>query len=172
MKRHSSVFALLLLATATAASSEVSHDSGPKDVAVEKEASHLNDVGADLLSKGKVEQAIELFTKAIRHNPNSAFAFYNRGTAYALRVQLEPAIADYSEAIRIDPDFAYAFMNRGVAYSMQGRFGDALGDLNKAIDLKPSKVDPYYNRALVFTKLGQLVEAAKDYTTEIGRAHV
>jgi len=167
MKRRLAILLPLFLATGGVASAEVTHQSGSPDAVAQKEARALNDVAASFLNKGKLDQAIEVFTKAIARDPNSSFAFYNRGTAYALRKELNRAIEDYSYAVRIDPEFALAFMNRGVAYSMESKFVDALNDLNKAVELEPGRVDSYYNRALVFTKLGQLAEAAKEPSSSI-----
>ena len=72
------------------------------------------------MKKGDYERAITDFDHAIRANPNFAFAYNGRGSAYANRREYERAIADFDAAIRIDPQYAWAFYNRGRAKQLSG----------------------------------------------------
>ena len=46
-------------------------------------------------------------TEAIRLDPKSVLAYYNRGRAHHAKVDVDRAIADFSEAIRLNPKVAY-----------------------------------------------------------------
>ena len=60
--------------------------------------------------------AIQDYDKAIELNPNSAYAYNNRGYAKFQLQEDYQAIEDYDKAIELDPNYAQAYhYNRGVA---------------------------------------------------------
>ena len=68
-------------------------------------------------SEGEWEKAIELFTEAIKINPNSAVMFAKRGMCY---LKINPkatgaCVKDCSRAIELNPDNAAAYKWRGRA---------------------------------------------------------
>jgi tetratricopeptide (TPR) repeat protein len=63
---------------------------------------HL-DHGRACLDKGKYDEAIADYTKAISLDPNDATAYTNRGLAYESKGEVDRAIADYTKAIEINP---------------------------------------------------------------------
>lgn len=74
-------------------------------------------------------------TKAIRHNPNNAYLYYNRGNIYAGRKDYTHAIEEYTQAIRIDRSLAEAYFNRGIAHILAGDREKGVSDLSKAGEL-------------------------------------
>jgi tetratricopeptide (TPR) repeat protein len=59
---------------------------------------HLDHGGA-CLDKGKHDEAIADYDKAIALDPSFALAYSNRGLAYAKKGDVDRAIADYDKAI-------------------------------------------------------------------------
>ena len=59
--------------------------------------------GNEAATKGDLDRAINLYTEAIRQNPNEVKAYCNRGITYANKGRHDLAIADYTTAVRIDP---------------------------------------------------------------------
>jgi tetratricopeptide (TPR) repeat protein len=55
------------------------------------------------------KEKIELYSQAIRLNPDFADAFFSRGTARKASGDLHGAHQDYDQAIHLNPDFAKAF---------------------------------------------------------------
>ncbi|NEQ68371.1 MAG: tetratricopeptide repeat protein [Symploca sp. SIO2D2] len=51
--------------------------------------------------KGKLDQAIADYNRALKINPKFAEAYHNRGGAYHNKGELEQAIADYTQAFKI-----------------------------------------------------------------------
>jgi tetratricopeptide (TPR) repeat protein len=98
---------------------------------------HLDHGGA-CLDKGKHDEAIADYDKAIALDPNFALAYSNRGLAYAKKGDVDRAIADYTKAIALDPNFADAYTNRGVACYMRGDKEQAIADFRKALEIDPS----------------------------------
>ena len=65
-------------------------------------SAHL-DHGGDCLDKGKYDDAIAEYDKAIALNPNVVLAYTNRGLAYERKGDKEQAIVDYRKALEINP---------------------------------------------------------------------
>jgi Tfp pilus assembly protein PilF len=99
-------------------------------------SAHL-DHGGDCLDKGKYDDAIAEYDKAIALNPNVALAYTNRGLAYAEKGEVDRAIADYTKAMAIDPNFVLAYALRGGAYKHKGDKEQAIVDYRKALELNP-----------------------------------
>ena len=118
-------------------------------------------------SSGKHQEAIEDYSKAIRHNPRFTEAYYNRGLSkYSLK-KYEEAIRDYNQTIELDPQFSAAYNNRGNAKSSLGEHEEAIKDYDKAIELDPQYVKEYNNRGNAKASLGECEEAIKDYDIAI-----
>ena len=101
---------------------------------------HL-DHGRACLDKGKYDDAIADYTKAIALDPNFALAYTNRGLAYAKKGDVDRAIADYDKAIALDPNFVLAYFNRGVVYYEKGNKEQTIADFRKALEINPSDQD-------------------------------
>jgi Tfp pilus assembly protein PilF len=62
----------------------------------------LNQLGYRML-KGKIADAIKIFTKNVREYPQSANAYASLGDAYAAAGENDIAIENYRKALKIDP---------------------------------------------------------------------
>jgi len=65
-----------------------------------------NDIGAYLLAKGQVDEAVEWFEKAkraLRYEPRH-FPFMNLGRVYAAKGMVRRAIEEFEGALRFEPD--------------------------------------------------------------------
>lgn len=86
------------------------------------------------------ERLIEACSEAIAIDAKAAWAYLNRGIAYAAIGKSDEELADYSKAIEIDPWLVNAWQNRGVARFDRGEFADAAGDFARAVAIN---TDPY-----------------------------
>ena len=124
--------------------------------------------------------ALAEYDEAIRLNPGSAEAYFNRGLARARLNQRPAAIVDYDEAIRLNPNFAKAYFHRGCLkdYLVQrdphksmtaARFEErrsAIADLDEAIRLDlgfPELLHAYYRRGLAKYDLDRYEDAIVDF---------
>ena len=120
------------------------------------------------------------YDEAIRLNPDSAEAYFNRGKARASLDQDPSAIADYDAAIQLNPNFAEAYFHRGCLkdYLVQwdphksmtdARFKErrsAIADFDEAIRLDldfPELLHAYYRRGLAKYNLDRYEDAIVDF---------
>ena len=78
---------------------------------------------------------IRYLTSAIELEPSFAYAYYNRGTLYAMTNDLHSALVDFDKAIAIDESLAEAWYNRGLVLVLLNRMDDAFRDLSRAGEL-------------------------------------
>ncbi len=78
---------------------------------------------------------IRYLTSAIELEPSFAYAYYNRGTLYAMTNDLHAALVDFDKAIAIDESLAEAWYNRGLVLVLLNRMDDAFRDLSRAGEL-------------------------------------
>ena len=116
---------------------------------------------------GLYHEAISDYDKAIRLNPDYAFAYNNRGNAKEKLKQYFAAIADFDTAIRLNPDYADAYHNRGLAKEKLKQYFAAIADFDTAIRLNPDYAHTYFNRGLAKQSLKQYAAAIVDYDTGI-----
>ena len=117
------------------------------------------------------------YDEAIRLNPNSAEAYFNRGRAKAKLDQRPAAIADYDEAIRLNPNFAEAYLHRGylkdylavresVMAACHSALRSAIADFDAAIRLGlelSNLFHAYYRRGEAKYNLDQYEAAIVDF---------
>jgi tetratricopeptide (TPR) repeat protein len=115
-------------------------------------------------TKGDRERAIADCTEAIRLDPKSVLAYYDRGLSNKHNGNLDLAIADFNEAIRLDPKFAQAALARGITHIMKGDLERAIADYNLAIQLDSKYALSYYNRGRAYGRKGDNDRAIADYT--------
>ncbi len=127
----------------------------------------FNMLGAILKGKGKLQEAIKIFDKAIKLNPDHPEAYSNRGITLQDLGRLEQAVKNYDKAIRLKPDYAEAYYNRGNALKDLGQLEAAVKNYDKAIQLKPDYVEAYNNRGISFQGLEQLDLAVNSYDKAI-----
>ena len=63
----------------------------------------LNEVGANLMAKGRHDDAIRIFQLNVEQNPNSSFAYSSLADAYAAAGQKDLAIQNYEKAVQLEP---------------------------------------------------------------------
>jgi hypothetical protein len=74
-----------------------------------------NNLAAELIKWGAMDEAIEHLNAAIKIKPDYASAYINLGVVYTNLQQRSLAIAAYSRAIKEDPDAVAAHYNLGIA---------------------------------------------------------
>ena len=81
------------------------------------------------------QYAVRDLTRVIDLEPTFAYAYYNRGTIYAMTNDLHAALVDLDKAIELDATMAEAWYNRGLVLVLLNRMDDAFSDLSRAGEL-------------------------------------
>ena len=95
------------------------------------------------------------YDRTLKFAPDSASAYYGRGTLYDKKGDYDRAISDYNRAIQIKPDYADAYNNRGIAYDKKGDYDRAISDYNMAIQIKPGYAAAHSNLRKTYEKIGK-----------------
>jgi len=112
-----------------------------------------NSLGVALFEKGRMEEAVDHYNKAISIAPLFPYVYNNRGVAYIkLGRSQQSAIDDFNQAINLKPDYADAYNNRGIVYFDQDNVQMGCRDARKAcsmgacLALKSAEARGYYCR--------------------------
>jgi tetratricopeptide (TPR) repeat protein len=130
--------------------------------AVPSSAEAQNNLGAALLVRGEIDEAIVHLQEALRLDPSHAEARSNLGVALARRGRWDEAIEQYAGALRLDPRQSQAYSNLGNALLHQGRIREAIAQFDSALALEPSDPQARTNRAGALLRDGRLDEAIAD----------
>jgi tetratricopeptide (TPR) repeat protein len=130
-------------------------------------AQAYDNLGVALAGKGKMEEAIDNYNKAIRIAPKEFSLYVNRGAAYASMGHYQMAVHDYTKSIHLEPNNADIYANRGGAYTSMGQFQLAIEDYSKAIYLNPDLVMAYIGRGVDYTHVGRYQLALDDFQKAI-----
>ena len=118
-----------------------------------------NNLGNALLQKGKMDEAMVQFQKALQINPDYAEAHNNLGTALAQKGKVDEAIAQFQKAMQIKPDLAEAHNNLGNALLQKGNVDEAVVQYQKALQIKPDFAEACYNLGKTLLEKGKVDEA-------------
>jgi len=105
-----------------------------EETALEK-SNELRSEAMSQMSEGNFAEAVEIFTKAIKVNPESSVLYAKRAQTLLKQKRVKAVIADCDEAIKRNPDSCLAHKLRGRAYRLLGEWLNAAHDLRKACKL-------------------------------------
>ncbi|MDP3181923.1 MAG: tetratricopeptide repeat protein [Desulfobaccales bacterium] len=111
-------------------------------VATDKEgAVQLNKEGLKAYQAGNMEEAKDLFLKAVKADPGNAKFWTNLGLALRQLDRTREAVAAYSRANQAQPDYALPYKNLGVALEKLGDKDGAVEAYLKYFELAPEAPD-------------------------------
>ena len=94
-----------------------------------------------LILKGKVDEAIVHFRKAVELKPNVPVVHTNLGQAYMQKGMIDDAIVQMKEAIKANPYFVESYQNLAQAMEKSGRPEEALKYYSDALKIEPRNVE-------------------------------
>ncbi len=97
------------------------------------------------------KDSIPFWNHELKHYPDNATGYGNRGEAYRDNGQYDLALADFNKAIASDPKYAQGYNSRGQLYAMRGNIDAALQDFLKVIDLNPRFDEAYNNIGIIYS---------------------
>ena len=94
--------------------------------------------GNTALAGGMTEEAVRLYTLAIREDPFSEVYFSNRSAAYATLARFKEALEDADEVVRLKPAWVKGHTRRGAALSGLKKHEEARKAYLKACEFDPA----------------------------------
>uniref|UniRef100_A0A8C5XLS5 STI1 domain-containing protein n=1 Tax=Microcebus murinus TaxID=30608 RepID=A0A8C5XLS5_MICMU len=114
-------------------------EMGDENVGITKEMmDQANDkkvAAIEALNDGELQEAIDLFTDAIKLNPRLAILYAKRASVFIKLQKPNAAIRDCDRAIEIKPESAQPYMWRGKAHRLLGHWEEAAHGLALACKL-------------------------------------
>ncbi len=120
-----------------------------------------------LMDKGRNDEAIADFTKAIALEPKNVWALADRGLAHASKGEATAAAADLDAAAAIDPANAVVFRARGIMAERKGASADAVAAFSRSLEIEPGNRFALYHRGLAYRAAGDTAHALDDMATLI-----
>lgn len=110
-------------------------------------AADLLDRAEQLLERSAYGEAVQVFSAALRLEPENLAGLYGRAEAFRRLGALKPAEADCTRAIELDPHNAHYHGERGFIRFLSDKLEDSLADFDAAIRLTEGSPDPFRLRA-------------------------
>ena len=100
-----------------------------------------------LLTRGRIDEAIAQYRRAVEIRPDFADDHYNLGTVLGQAGKYDEAIVQLQQAVKIQPGDMRFHNNLGMALAARGRFDEAVAQYWKALEIKPDHVESLNNLA-------------------------
>ena len=122
-----------------------------------------NNLGSVLAKKGRLDEAVTRFRKALEVKPDHAGAHNGLGVVLRSQGKLVEAIHHYRRALQIAPDHADAYCNLGLAFQLQGKLDEAIRSYREGLRLDPTVVEARNNLGGALAGQSQLEEAIRHF---------
>jgi len=114
-------------------------------------------------AKGRLRQAMQDYTDAIKLNPQYSPPYNNRALLYSRQGKKKLALRDFDRSIEVDPTNFYALNSRGRFYPVDRADPKrAIEDFERAIAANSGFAVSYANRGFANEKLGNKQAAIAD----------
>jgi len=122
-----------------------------------------NNYGDTLRKKGRFQEAIEHFDRAIQANPRYLIAYNNKGRAFLDLDKVDKAIEIFNQACRIDKNRYDTYNYLGLAYSQKDQLDLAVQNYEISIRLKPDYYQALNNLGIVLKAQGKIEQAVENW---------
>jgi len=119
--------------------------------------------GLDKVSQNKLDEAIELFTKAIELNSANPHYFNERAVCYLNTGKFDLSMFDMNKSIELDENYAYFYSCRAFLKSKMKDMDGAVEDYERSLELDPHNDITYNNMAIALESIGNMNKAQKYY---------
>jgi hypothetical protein len=136
-----------------------------------------NNLGANLRSQGRSEEALACLPEALRLKPDYVEALYNLGNWHRDNKQHDEAIARYQQALRINPRSANVHNNLAGVLQSLDRLDEAAGHYHDALRLNPNHAEAHRNLGTILQIQGSFDQAMTHFESAVrlrpdfGEAH-
>lgn len=111
---------------------------------------------------GRLDDAIEGYSSAIKTAPKLIDGYHNRALAYEQKGDYDKAIGDHTTVIRLAPKAADAFLMRASANQRKGDHDRAITDFTSVIRMEPAHALAFLGRSMSLREKGDFPAALAD----------
>jgi protein O-mannosyl-transferase len=104
-------------------------------------------IGRALETKGRLEQAAEVYRTILRMTPSYAQARARLADVLLAQQKFDEAIVQYQEFLQARPATVTVATNLGVALAGRGRMDEAIASFRRAVDIEPQNPNAHRNLA-------------------------
>jgi protein O-mannosyl-transferase len=122
-----------------------------------------NNLGLVYLEKAQLDEALELFQRALEINPHYGEAYSSLGLTLFRKGQVDEAITNYQKALEISPGSFVTYTDLGTALFQKGKVENAITQYEKALVIKPNYEEARCNLGVALIQEGQLDEAIRQF---------
>lgn len=122
-----------------------------------------NNIAIRLLGKGKVEEAIVHYNKALELDPTYSEAHFNLGNAVLRLGRVDDAIAHYEKALETNSSNIPAHYNLAGVLAQSGRLDAAIDHYKKILEKDPNHAAAHNNLGVALARAGRVEEAVAQY---------
>lgn len=122
-----------------------------------------NNLGIIRFHQGRLDDAVDLYQKALSLNPACWATDNNLGTIRFQQGQLDDAIDLYQKALALNPAYDEALDNLGLALTQKGREDEAFALYQKAVAINPNFPEALNNLGIALMHKGKVDEAMAQF---------
>jgi tetratricopeptide (TPR) repeat protein len=122
-----------------------------------------NNLGAAYEARGRLEQAIQEYERAIKIEPDHFITYYNLGLAYFKQGKVNLAVTNFQKSLKINPIFPLTHYRLGIAYTSLNELQLAEQELKEAIRLDPTSIPAHSALGWVYASLGNFEQAELEF---------
>ncbi len=111
--------------------------------------------GKSAYTAGKIDEAKELFTKAIRADSKHIDSYLARGYLYQYDRNYKEAAKDFTTAIQINPSNPDPYFRRAIEHFNLGEFSKSVSDFEKFAELVPEQKPHLWQLGIAYYYTGQ-----------------
>ena len=123
------------------------------------DAVSLNISGDQLYERGRMEEALQEFHRALTLDPQNVNVRNSLGVCYAQMGKFDEAVAEFTHLIGLEPNDFMSQYNLGCALLSLEREGEAETAFSLAAELEPDNATVYYRLAKLCRQQGRLEQA-------------
>ena len=116
---------------------EIACKLGNNEACKEKDiniAGEMNKKGVKACNDGNYNEGLDYMNQAIKHDPNNALYYMNKGNVLHELGKLEEALENLNKAVKLDPDLERVYFNRGNVYKALNQKDKAIIDFRRDCD--------------------------------------
>lgn len=124
-------------------------------------------LGAALRYRGKLQEAVELFSRVLTLEPNNLSAMFNAGDAWRMLGMFDKAEPILRQVVGLQPSFIEAAISYADVLNELGRHAEAENCCRHAVAMAPTFVSAHFCLANILRDMGRLVEACDSFLEAI-----